>query len=141
MAPFEALYGHNCHTPLYWIKLSERRVVGPNLNQEVEEKVKLIKDMLKSSFDRLPFDLEPIHDVFYVPMLRRYRWDPFHVVLINEVEVQEDISYEEELVKILASDVKVLRNNSISLVKVLWRNHNIEEVTWEIEESMRAPSM
>ncbi|KAA0025167.1 pol protein [Cucumis melo var. makuwa] len=41
-------------------------------------------------------------------------------------------------VSMLRKEVKRLRNRGISLVKVLWRNHELEEVTWEREEDMRA---
>ena len=33
--------------------------------------------------------------------------------------------------------MKKLRNKEIPLVKVLWRNHGVEEVTWESEDHMR----
>ena len=32
---------------------------------------------------------------------------------------------------------KVLRHAVVKLVKVLWRNHSIREVTWELEKEMR----
>ncbi|KAL4369728.1 hypothetical protein GQ457_05G018940 [Hibiscus cannabinus] len=38
---------------------------------------------------------------------------------------------------ILDREVKRLRNKNVSLVKVLWRNHNVEEATWEPEETMK----
>ena len=70
-------------------------------------------------------------------MLRRYRSDPSHVLNREEVELRPDLSYEEEPVKILAREVKQLRNKSVPLVKVLWRNHAVEEASWESEEVMR----
>ena len=70
-------------------------------------------------------------------MLRRYRSDPTHVVSTETIELKSDLTYEEEQVEILASEVKQLRNKKIPLVKVLWRNHKIEEATWESEETMR----
>jgi hypothetical protein len=39
--------------------------------------------------------------------------------------------------RILDRNDQVLRNKSISLVKVLWRNHLVEEGSWELKESMR----
>jgi len=51
--------------------------------------------------------------------------------------VQPDLTYEEEPIPILAQEVKELRNKQIPLVKVLWKHHNIEEATWESEETMR----
>ena len=85
----------------------------------------------------LPPDLENIHNVFHVSMLRRYRSDPSHVVSSEIIELRSDLTYEEEPIEILAWEVKELRNKKISIVKVLWRNHKTEEATWESEETMR----
>ncbi|XP_012472342.1 uncharacterized protein LOC105789519 [Gossypium raimondii] len=86
----------------------------------------------------LPAELQKIHDVFHVSMLRRYRSDPSHVISIEDVEIQPDMSYEEELVEILAREMKELRNKRVPLVKMLWHSHNVEEATWEPEEAMRS---
>ncbi|KAG8488859.1 hypothetical protein CXB51_016742 [Gossypium anomalum] len=171
MAPYEALYGHKCRTPLYWTELKENQIYGVDLIKETEEKVKVIQDCLKAASDRqksyadlkrkeieyqvgdkvflkvspwkkvlrfgqkgklsprfigpyeviekvgpvayrlaLPPELEKIHDVFHVSMLRRYRSDPSHVVSPTEIELQLDMTYEEEPIKILARKVKQLRN-------------------------------
>ena len=85
----------------------------------------------------LPPELSGIHDVFHVSMLRRYRSDPSHVLRNEPVEIKENLSYIEEPVQILDYKIKQLRNRSIPLVKVLWRNHSKEEATWETEENMR----
>ncbi|KAJ9185107.1 hypothetical protein P3X46_004774, partial [Hevea brasiliensis] len=66
-----------------------------------------------------------------------YRSDPSHVISREEIEIQPDLTYEEEPLRILAREVKELRNKRIPLVKVLWRHHNTEEATWESEETMR----
>lgn len=47
MAPFEALYGRRCMTPLLWDKVGDRQLFGPDLIKEFEQKVKLIRDRLK----------------------------------------------------------------------------------------------
>jgi hypothetical protein len=46
MAPFEALYGQRCRTPLNWSQAGERTLFGPKLVQEAEEKVELITENL-----------------------------------------------------------------------------------------------
>ncbi|XP_017635617.1 uncharacterized protein LOC108477608 [Gossypium arboreum] len=74
-------------------------------------------------------ELDRIHDLFHVSMLRRYYSDPTHIVPIVEIEVRPDLTLEEELVRILDCDVKILRRKYILLVKVLWRNHSTEEAT------------
>ena len=40
--------------------------------------------------------------------------------------------------QILGRKEKELRNTTISLVKVLWRNHLVEEATWKREDQMRS---
>ena len=85
----------------------------------------------------LPPDLEKIHNLFHVSMLRRYLSDPSHVVSTETIELRPDLTYEEEPVEMLAREVKELRNKKILLVKVLWRNHKTEEATCESEETTR----
>ncbi|KAA3466375.1 DNA/RNA polymerases superfamily protein [Gossypium australe] len=148
MAPYEALYGRKCRTPLYWIELSEKQIHGVNLVKETEEKVKVIRDSLKATLDRqksyadlkrkeiefkvsdkvflkvsswkkilrfgrkgklsprfigpyeitnrigpvayqlaLPVELEKIHNVFHISMLRRYRFDPSPAIPSTEIEI------------------------------------------------------
>ena len=52
MAPYEALYGRKCRTPLCWTELSEKKVIGPDLIQGTEEKVKMIRERLKVAANR-----------------------------------------------------------------------------------------
>jgi hypothetical protein len=52
MAPFEALYGRRCRTPLRWSQTGERKLFGPNLVTEAEEKVKTIQNNLKVAQSR-----------------------------------------------------------------------------------------
>ena len=52
MAPYEALCGRKYRTPLCWTELSEKKVISPDLIQETEEKVKMIKERLKVATDR-----------------------------------------------------------------------------------------
>ncbi|KAJ8763080.1 hypothetical protein K2173_023285 [Erythroxylum novogranatense] len=85
----------------------------------------------------LPPELSQIHDVFHMSMLRRYRSDPSHIIQTSEVQLRDDLSYEEQPVEILDTKDKVLRNKTVQLVKVLWMNHSVEEATWEPLEAMR----
>ena len=43
----------------------------------------------------LPPELSRLHDVFHVSMLRRYRSDPSHVIQEPDVEISEDLTYQE----------------------------------------------
>ena len=64
-----------------------------------------------------------MHNVFHVSMLRPYVSDPSHVILPQQLEISSDLTYEEEPVTILNWKNQVLRNKTISMVKVLWKNH------------------
>ncbi|XP_043811350.1 uncharacterized protein LOC122723353 [Manihot esculenta] len=141
-------------------KLSEAKLIGPDLVRETEEKVRTIKKRLKAASDRQkPYaDLKRKDIVYEVGdkvflkvspwkmVLRfgkkgklspRYRSDTSHVISSETIDIQPDLTYEEELVKILAREIKELRNKKIPLAKILWRNYKTEEATWESEELMR----
>jgi hypothetical protein len=49
MAPFEALYGRRCRTPLNWSQAGEREIFGPDLVLEAEEKVRVITKNLEAA--------------------------------------------------------------------------------------------
>jgi hypothetical protein len=49
MAPFEALYGRRCRTPLNWSQAGEREIFGPDVVLEAEEKVRVIKKNLEAA--------------------------------------------------------------------------------------------
>ena len=85
----------------------------------------------------LPLSLSRIHDVFHVSIFKKYHPDPSHVLWSEEVKIDENLSYEEKSVKLLDRKVKELRHKQIPLVKVLWKNHGIEEAIWEVEEEIR----
>jgi len=52
MAPFEALYGRRCRTPLCWYESSESALLEPEVVQETTKKVKMIQEKMKASQSR-----------------------------------------------------------------------------------------
>ena len=71
----------------------------------------------------LSVEFSRVYNVFHISMLRKYIPDPSHVLETPEIELRDDLSYEEQSVQILGREEKEFRNKTISLVKVLWRNH------------------
>ena len=106
------------------------RYIGPF---EILERVGAVAYRLALSPDMLQ-----VHPVFHVSMLRKYISDPSHVLQPQSVEVNDDLTYEEEPVAIVDYQVRQLRSKTIPMVKVLWRSNNVEEHTWETEAEMRA---
>nr|CAD1827564.1 unnamed protein product [Ananas comosus var. bracteatus] len=198
MAPFEALYGWTCRSPIHWSDVGERAEVGPDVVREAEEKVRLARKRLLTAQSRqqsyadrrrrdiefavgdrvflkvspirgvkrfgvrgklspryigpyeilervgtvayqlaLPPKLADVHNVFHVSNIRKYIHDPEHAMLYEPPELQEDLSYEEFPVSVIAREVRKLRNREIPYVKVRWSNHDDREATWELEELMR----
>ncbi|XP_038904481.1 uncharacterized protein LOC120090850 [Benincasa hispida] len=95
-------------------KLSPR-FIGPF---EVLERIGLLAYQLA-----LSPSFSSVHNVFYVSMLRKYVIDLFHVVDFEPLQLNDNLSYKEKPVEILAREVKTLRRREIAFVKVLWQNH------------------
>ncbi|CAN6712655.1 unnamed protein product [Malus baccata var. baccata] len=165
MSPFEALYGRSCRTPLCWSEIAERVLEGPEIVDETTQNVQSLAN--RHATDRVydvgnlvflklspwrgvvrfrkkgklspryigPYEItERIVEVAYI---LEYLQNPSHVIPPQPLEINPDLTYDEEPVTILDLKDKVLRNKTVSLVKVLWRNHSVEEATWETEDRMR----
>lgn len=84
----------------------------------------------------LPPNLQHIHDVFHISVLKEYHSANKHVLDYEPIEVRSNLTYEEQPVEIVDRKVQALRNKEIPLVKVIWRKHAIEKATWELESEM-----
>ncbi|XP_073057273.1 uncharacterized protein [Primulina eburnea] len=85
----------------------------------------------------LPPDLDRVHNVFHVSMLRKYISNPSHVLRHEALGLMPNLTYQEVSIQILDRKVKVLSNKEIGIIKILWRNQLVEEATWEPEEEMK----
>jgi hypothetical protein len=52
MAPYEALYGRKCRSPLYWDEVGERELVGPEMIQDTKDKITLIRKRMLAAQSR-----------------------------------------------------------------------------------------
>ncbi|XP_070054844.1 uncharacterized protein [Nicotiana tomentosiformis] len=121
MAPFEALYGLQCHSPIGWFEPGETKLYGTNLVREALEKVLLNVSSMKGI----------VRFVKKVNLIPRSR-----VLHYSMVQLDESLGYEEEPIAIIGRQVCQLRSKKIAVVKVQWRGQLVEEVTWEAEEDM-----
>nr|CAD1822804.1 unnamed protein product [Ananas comosus var. bracteatus] len=85
----------------------------------------------------LPPRLAGIHNIFHVSVLRKYVFDPSHMVDFTQLELGEDLRYVERPVRILARETKEFRNRMIPYLKVQWSHHEEREATCEPETVMR----
>ncbi|GJU05120.1 putative reverse transcriptase domain-containing protein [Tanacetum coccineum] len=51
-APFKALYGRKCRSPVLWAEIREGSFIGPELVQETTDKVMVIKEKIQAARDR-----------------------------------------------------------------------------------------
>jgi hypothetical protein len=52
MAPFEVLYGRRCRTSLFWSETGEQKVFGPDILQEAEKQVHMVRENLRVAQSR-----------------------------------------------------------------------------------------
>ena len=52
MAPYEALYGRKCRTPLCWAEVGDKGIIGPEIVQETTRKIKSIQEKMRTAQSR-----------------------------------------------------------------------------------------
>jgi hypothetical protein len=52
MAPFEMLYGQRCRTPLFWNETREQKVFGPDVLEEAEKQVRMVRENIRVTQSR-----------------------------------------------------------------------------------------
>jgi hypothetical protein len=85
----------------------------------------------------LPDHLADVHDVFHVSQLKKCLRVPEEQLPMEDLIVQEDLTYAEYPIKILDTLTRVTRNKVIKMCKVQWSHHSEDEATWEREEELR----
>jgi hypothetical protein len=85
----------------------------------------------------LPDHLTDVHDVFYVSELKKCLRVPEEQLPMEELTVQDDLTYTEYPIKILDTLTHVTRNKVIKMCKVQWSHHGENKATWEREEELR----
>ena len=110
-------------------KLSPR-FVGP---------FEILKRIGKVAYElALPPTLAIVHNVLHVSMQRKYILGPSHVLNYEPLKIKDNLTYEEVPIQILDRKDQVLCTKPISLVKVLWKNHTVEEASWERDDEMKS---
>jgi hypothetical protein len=198
MAPFEALYGRKCRSPICCYEAGASKEFHPDYVKEKHHVIDIIRDRLKTAQSRqesyadskrrtwepqvgemvylrvtpmkgvhcfgvkgklsprytgpfeilsqsrgvafeleLPKKLSQVHNVFHASQLRKCMKTSEETIPSEEIELQADLTYVEELLKIVAEKWKQLRNRAIKYCKVQWKHHPEREATWEKEEDLR----
>ncbi|GJU82045.1 putative reverse transcriptase domain-containing protein [Tanacetum coccineum] len=136
-APYEALYGRKCQSPVCWAEVGEAQLTSLELIQETTEKIVLIKQRMQAAQDqqksyanrkRKPMEFEVEDRV----MLKVSPWKGIHAI-----RVDDKLQFVEEPVEIMEQEIKQLKRSWIPLVKVRWNSRRGPEFTWEREYSFK----
>jgi hypothetical protein len=191
MAPFGALYGWKCRTPLYWNQTGECQVFGLEILQETDKQVQIVRENLKTTQSRqksyadnrrreltfevgdfiylkvspmtrmkrfkvkgklsphyigpfkilerkgevayqleLPDSLSDVHDIFHISQLKKCLRVPEEQLPMEELNVNEDLTYFEYPIKILETSCRITRRKVISMCKVQWSHDLEDEAAW-----------
>ncbi|GJY34283.1 putative reverse transcriptase domain-containing protein [Tanacetum coccineum] len=105
-APFEALYGRKCRSPILWAEVGEGQLIGPELKSvvpfekkgklaprfigpfEITERISLVAYRL-----RLPEELNGVHDAFHVSNLKKCLADLTLHVPLDEIQVDAKLNF------------------------------------------------
>ncbi|KAI3669788.1 hypothetical protein L6452_41195 [Arctium lappa] len=141
MAPFEALYGRKCRTPVCWLEAGEKQFARPEIVQETADKVKEIRERLKAAQDRQKSYADkkrkPVEFQVGDRVMLKCLAEEESVIPLTEIRVDNGNRCVEEPEAILESKVKKLRHKDVVMVKVQWKHHRGANVTWESEDDMR----
>ena len=86
----------------------------------------------------LPPQLADMHNVFHVSRLKKCLRVPEEQIPVEELDVQEDMTYAKYPMKILETSERVTWNKRICMWRVQWKHHSEDEATWEREEDLKA---
>ncbi|GKD21321.1 hypothetical protein Tco_1223024, partial [Tanacetum coccineum] len=133
-APFEALYGRKCRSPVCWAEVGDVQLTGPEIIHETTEKI--IGPVAYKL--ELPEELRNVHSTFYVSNLKKCLSDESLVIPMKELRLDDKLNFVEEPVEIMDRDVTQLKQTCIPIVKVRWNSKRGPEFTWEREDQIRA---
>ncbi|GJY09652.1 putative reverse transcriptase domain-containing protein [Tanacetum coccineum] len=161
LAPFEALYGQKCRSPVCWDEVGDAQLTGPDIIHESTKKIIQIKKRIQAARDRqksyadrrrktLEFqagDKVMLKVSPWKGVIRFGKWGklnpryigPFKILAIplDEIQIDDKLNFIEEPVEIMDREVKRLKKRRILIVKVLWNSRRGPEFTWEREDQMK----
>jgi hypothetical protein len=77
----------------------------------------------------LPDSLLDVHDVFHVSQLKKCLILPEEQLPMEELNINEDLTYSEYEVRILETSRRITRSKVINMFKVQWSHHSEDEET------------
>nr|GEU74857.1 reverse transcriptase domain-containing protein [Tanacetum cinerariifolium] len=138
-APFEALYGRKCRSPVCWSEVGDAQLTGLEIVQETTKKIVQIKQRLQAARNRQKSyaNLSRVHSTFHVSNLKKCLSDEPLAILLDELHIDDKLRFIEEPVEIMDREIKRLRQSRILIIKVRWNSKRGPEFTWEREDQFK----
>ncbi|GKC57204.1 putative reverse transcriptase domain-containing protein [Tanacetum coccineum] len=161
-APFKALYGRKCRSPVCWANVRVAQLTSPELIHETTEKIvspwkgvvrfgkrgklnpryigpfKLLAKVGTIAYRlELPQQLSKVHSTFHVSNLKNCLSDEPLAVPLDEIHIDDKLCFVEEPVEVMDREVKRLKQSGIPIIKVRWNSRRSLEFTWEREDQFR----
>nr|GEV67597.1 reverse transcriptase domain-containing protein [Tanacetum cinerariifolium] len=146
-APFEALYGRKCRSPVCWAEIGDVQLTGPEIIHETTKKIVQIKSKIQAARnqkkcyadlkrkpmnfqvgDRVMLKISPWKGVvrfgkrgklnpIYIGPFKKCMSDELLVILLEEVRVDDKLQFVEESVEVMDRKIKQLKRNRIPIIK------------------------
>nr|GEU35735.1 putative reverse transcriptase domain-containing protein [Tanacetum cinerariifolium] len=155
-APFEAVYGRKCRSPVCWAKAFrilgwrqghvegitlergctfwQTREVEPAFYRPFQGNSKGGNRCLQT---RIPQQLSRVHSTFHVSDLKKCLSDEPLAIPLDELHIDNKLCFVEEPVEIMDREIKRLRQSCILIIKVRWNSKRGLEFTWEREDQFK----
>nr|GEX97616.1 putative reverse transcriptase domain-containing protein [Tanacetum cinerariifolium] len=166
-APFEALYGRNCRSPVCWVKVGDAQLTGLAIIHETTEQIIQIKSRIQAARDRqksyanirrkpmvfqvgdmVMLKVSPWKGVVrfgkrgklnprYVGPFKKCLSDESLVITLEKLRVDDKLHFVEEPVEVMDHEIKQLKISRIPIIKVRLNSKRGHEFTWEREDQFK----
>nr|GEV61790.1 putative reverse transcriptase domain-containing protein [Tanacetum cinerariifolium] len=138
-APFKALYGQKCRSPVCWSEVGDSQLTGPELIRETNEKIVQIKNRLltarsrQKSYadvrrrplefnvrDKVMLKVSPWKGVIHFGKHRKQ--NESLIISLDEVQLDDKLHFIKEPAEIMDREVKRLKQSRIPIVKIIMAN-------------------
>ncbi|GKE90656.1 putative reverse transcriptase domain-containing protein [Tanacetum coccineum] len=149
-APYEALYGRKCRSPVCWAKVGEAQLTGSTKDlRRLETQADGVRGWEQSYAQglalekgrtvrlELPQELSRVHHTFHVFNLKKCYSDEPLVMMLEGIHVDDKHQFVKEPVEIIEREIKRLKRSRIPLVKIRWNSRRGPKFTWEREDSFK----